>query len=222
MVFSRFYITNVFKFEHVSLHTERNTLFKCSEQLLFLQISLSKIKRWMTVHTVKKRGSSNSEPNFLAEIQVNIGQKHLRILHSFSQPPRVITSPSTYTHKFAFDIRLAARIMAWYCSAISIVRLTHIRVFSATSASNFEPDQTSQNFIFRKLYLKIKYFWGEITPSVILKMNEWHDIQSEKFTFEFNCSSIVSQLKILCNLHTCFTTKWLIFFSWELPNNFIW
>lgn len=170
----------------------------------------------------EKRGSSNSEPNFLAEIQVNIGQKHLRILHSFSQPPRVITSPSTYTHKFAFDIRLAARIMAWYCSAISIVRLTHIRVFSATSASNFEPDQTSQNFIFRKLYLKIKYFWGEITPSVILKMNEWHDIQSEKFTFEFNCSSIVSQLKILCNLHTCFTTKWLIFFSWELSNNFIW
>lgn len=170
----------------------------------------------------EKRGSPNSEPNFLAEIQVNIGQKHLRILHSFSQPPRVITSPSTYTHKFAFDIRLAARIMAWYCSAISIVRLTDIRVFSATSASNFEPDQTSQNFIFRKLYLKIKYFWGEITPSVILKMNEWHDIQSEKFTFEFNCSSIVSQLKILCNLHTCFTTKWLIFFSWELPNNFIW
>ena len=69
----------------------------------------------------EKRGYSKSEPNFLAEIQVNIGQKHLRILHSFSQPPRVITSPSTYTHKFAFDIRLAAGIMAFYIDQQSLL-----------------------------------------------------------------------------------------------------
>ena len=80
--------------------------------LEFLHISSSKIKTWMTVINPVTR---NQGPIFLAEIQVNIGQKHLKILHSFSQPPGVITSPSTYTHKVAFDIRLAAGIMALYC-----------------------------------------------------------------------------------------------------------
>lgn len=104
----------------------------------------------------EKRGYSKSEPNFLAEIQVNIGQKHLRILHSFSQPPRAITSPGTYTHKFAFDIRLAAGIMALYWSSISIVRLAHIRVFSATIEL-----QTSNPTKHLKTSFSESYIWKE-------------------------------------------------------------